>query len=37
MPHQFCHLLATTMLGRTGDLRATIDQGGWLDATSVLG
>ena len=35
-PHWFRHLLATTLLA-TGDLRSTMEQGGWLDARSVMG
>ena len=35
-PHWFRHLLATTLLA-TGDLRSTMEQGGWRDARSVLG
>jgi integrase len=35
-PHWFRHLLATTMLA-SGDLRSTMEQGGWLDPRSVLG
>src|SRR5262249_50299510 len=35
-PHWFRHLLATTMLA-SGDLRSTMEQGGWLDARSVMG
>jgi len=34
-PHWFRHLLATTLLA-AGDLRSTMDQGGWLDARSVM-
>ena len=35
-PHWFRHLLATTMMAE-GDLRSTMEQGGWLDMRSVLG
>lgn len=35
-PHWFRHLLATTMLSMSGDLRAVMEQGGWLTAESVL-
>ena len=35
-PHWFRHLLATTMQS-SGDLTSTMEQGGWLDARSVLG
>jgi hypothetical protein len=35
--HWLRHLLATSMLSMTGDLRAVMDQGGWIDSTSVLG
>lgn len=35
-PHWFRHLLATTLLA-TGDLRSTMEQGGWRDARSVMG
>jgi integrase len=35
-PHWFRHLLATTLLA-TGDLRSTMEQGGWRDVRSVLG
>jgi integrase len=35
-PHWLRHLLATTMLA-SGDLRSTMEQGGWLDPRSVLG
>jgi hypothetical protein len=34
-PHWFRHLLATTMMAE-GDLRSTMEQGGWLDMRSVL-
>jgi hypothetical protein len=34
-PHWFRHLLATNLLP-TGDLRSTMDQGGWFDARSLL-
>ena len=34
-PHWFRHLLATTMMAE-GDLRSTMEQGGWLDVRSVL-
>jgi hypothetical protein len=35
-PHWFRHMLATTMMAE-GDLRSTMEQGGWLDMRSVLG
>jgi hypothetical protein len=35
-PHWFRHQLATTMQS-SGDLTSTMEQGGWLDARSVLG
>jgi hypothetical protein len=35
--HWFRHLLATTIMAQTGNLRAAMDQGGWLTAESVLG
>jgi hypothetical protein len=34
-PHWFRHLLATTMMAE-GDVRSTMEQGGWLDMRSVL-
>jgi hypothetical protein len=34
-PHWFRHLLATTMMAE-GDLRSTMEQGGWRDVRSVL-
>jgi hypothetical protein len=35
--HWFRHLLATTIMATGGNLRAAMDQGGWLTAESVLG
>ena len=35
-PHWFRHLLATNFLA-SGDLRATMEQGGWRDVRSVMG
>ena len=35
--HWFRHLLATTIVAASGNLRAAMDQGGWLTAESVLG
>lgn len=35
--HWFRHALATTMLSRGADLRAVMEQGGWLDPASVIG
>ena len=35
-PHWFRHLLATNLLA-SGDLRSAMEQGGWLDARSILG
>lgn len=35
--HWFRHLLATTVMATSGNLRAAMDQGGWLTAESVLG
>ena len=35
--HWFRHLLATTIMAMGGNLRAAMDQGGWLTAESVLG
>jgi hypothetical protein len=34
-PHWFRHLLATNLLA-TGDLKSTMEQGGWRDARSVM-
>lgn len=35
--HWFRHALATVMLSRGADLRAVMEQGGWLDPASVIG
>lgn len=35
--HWFRHLLATTLLSQSGDLRLVMEQGGWLDTRSVMG
>jgi len=35
--HWFRHLLATTLLARSGDMRSVMEQGGWLDPRSVVG
>ncbi len=34
--HWFRHLLATQMLSKGADIRSVMEQGGWLDASSVL-
>ena len=36
-PHWFRHTLATKMMSAGGDLRSTMEQGGWLSAESVMG
>lgn len=35
--HWFRHLLATYILGQSGDIRSAMEQGGWLDPRSVIG
>ncbi|MCI0430211.1 MAG: site-specific integrase [Rhodospirillales bacterium] len=35
--HWFRHLLATTIMGDSGDIRSAMEQGGWQDPRSVIG
>lgn len=36
-PHWFRHALATAMLSKGGDIRAVMDQAGWVDSRSPMG